>query len=82
MEALWIPTRANGRASFFHVFSFIRVCILLREARTRQLSEDGIRFPPPTDVTIVEGPMLNKQISPRNGRISSLKNRLVPSAIA
>ena len=71
-----------GGLRFFMFFSFIRVCILLREARTRQLSENGIRFSPPTDVTVVEGPMLNKEISPRNGRISSLKNRLVPSAIA
>ena len=51
------PLVPMGGLCFFMFFSFIRVCILLGEARTRQLSENGIRFSPPTDVTVVEGPV-------------------------
>jgi hypothetical protein len=34
------------------------------------------------NMTAIEGPILNKGISPRDGRISSLKSSVVPSAIA
>jgi hypothetical protein len=45
MEGWWIPAFAGGRASFFHtLLSFVSVCVLLREARRRRLSADGIRF--------------------------------------
>ena len=48
MEAWWIPALAGGRAPFFHtLLSFVRVCVLLREARRRRLSADEIRFSPP-----------------------------------
>ena len=58
MEARWILPRAGGRASFLVVFfNLVRVCVLLRKARQRRLSEDGIKVSPP---------------SPRSGGASSI----------
>ena len=58
MAARWIPALAGGRAMFLYVHSsFVRVCVLLRKTRRRRLSEDGIRFSPP---------------SPRPGGVSSI----------
>ena len=49
MEAEWNSALAGGRAPFLDLFlSFVRVCVLLRKARRRQLPEDGIKVSPPS----------------------------------
>ena len=58
METRWILGLASGRDSFLDVsIGFVRVCVLLRKTRQRQLPEDGIGFSPP---------------SPHSGGVSSI----------
>ena len=54
VEAEWVTVLAGGRASFLDPFSnFIRVCVLLRKAKRRRLSEDGIKVFPPSHVPVM-----------------------------
>lgn len=55
---------------------------ILRSAKTKRYPKGITKKLNKTDMTAIEGPMLNKGISPRDGRISSFKSSLVPSAIA
>lgn len=55
---------------------------ILRSAKTKRYPKGITKKLNKIDMTAIEGPMLNKGISPRDGRISSLKSSLVPSAIA
>ena len=49
MEARWILTRTGGRVLFLVIFfNLVRVCVLLRKARRRRLTEDGIKVSPPS----------------------------------
>jgi hypothetical protein len=49
MVAWWFPVPAGGRAPSSRFFlCFARFCVFLGEIRRRLLSEDGIRFPPPS----------------------------------